>query len=793
MRRFVSLFKRNDKSDSTTVSSTSTDSRPHRTTKPPSVKKQSRFLRTLSVKSVKPGLIREPPPAIPQPPLQASSFSTSSSDSPAPATPDDDSEFAPNGFHRNSNQWSERKLTLPLSGAGGSLGWDLHQTSFQTLPPIPTVAKPSDFEDLDNGSSGTSSPASVSPPLPVSPDISLHSFTTYALSPSFSAPPLLYLPNVPLFPRSANSVSSLPHREGMASTLFRTQMLRRLERHDLTVSEERSIAPFASSRSLPAKSQFLPSKLDDGPVCDLKRVTNVSQGLKQWVSRPCFEDRMFVYTPGSSGRPDDVIVCNVSGGVFGVEALEVSEAVEILAGYGVREQSEPPQSSSLSSSTTDLRVSKPDPATRSAITPQSYKPDPPPPQAETTPSREQTKVLKPKPSLQSSLSLPAPSSISSANVTTRAKRPRSSVRFDVDEKQDKDEHVPLGHIMRIKRGREERAKFLELERERRALEEEKQKHEAEKRKWEQERQVWEAERKAAEEEKKKRLYQQEVIAARKRREGLTFKVGSSNDSPDIQPQASRRQGSYSRPAYDALRGQSSDGSSPAASHPPSRNDSANSLRGTSKPQSVYSLPTPSAHSSNTDEEATKAPARPASMFQGTSTQMPMMMQPFGYPWGIPVVPQMQMPMQMQMIPQIPYYPMDNTPLLPPTAPFMMQQSSDRRRSTSSSPSRSSNSLGKSASQSVDRLPLSQGTSPTRRPAGHQRSSSGGSSNQFGSGPRSNPGSVSSSRRSSGIANDPNQWRNSQRPRPPIPQSYSQRPGSYVVPSPAPRVRQSTVS
>lgn len=784
MRRFVALFKRNDNTGSTTVSSNSTDSGPNRTAKSSSVKKPSRFLRSLSVKSVKPAVIREQPPTVPQPPLQASSFSTSSSDSPAPATPDDDSEFASSGFHRNSNQWSERKLALPNTATGASLSWDFHQTTSPGLPPILAVANSSDSEGLDDGSSDTSSPPSVSSPLPVSPHKSLHSFTTHTLAPAFSTPPLLHLPNVPLFPRSANPVSSLPHQETMASTLFRTQILRRLDRHDLTVSEERSIAAFTSSRSQPIKSQFLLSKLDDGPVCDLKRVSNVSRGLKQWISRPCFEDRVSVYTPGPSGQLDDVVVSNVSGGALGVAALEVSETIEILAGDNVEEQSETPWLPALSSSsTTDLQLPKPAP-TNPAMTPpaqtQLREADPSPPQTESTPSQVRTKGLKPKSSLQSSLSLTSTSPISSANVTPR-KRVRSSVRFDVDEKPDKDEHVPLGQIIRIKRGREERAKFLELEKERRALEEERQKHEAEKRKWDQEKRAWEAEKRATEEEKKKRLYQQEVIAARKRRESHLFKVGSSStDSSDPGPQASRKQGSYSRPAYDASRRQSMDGSSPAVSQPPSRNDSANSLRGASKPQSLYSV-TPSVNSSITDEAASKMSGRPTSTFQATSSQLPMFVQPFGYPWGMPVMPQMQM--QMQMVPQMPYYAMDNMPLLPPTAPFMMQQTGDRRRSTSSSPSRSSNSLGKSASQSVDRLPLSQRSSPTRRPGGHQRSSSGES------GQRSNTGSLGSSRRPSGITNNPNQWMSSTKSRPPIPQ----RPGSWVVPSPVPQVRQNTVS
>lgn len=348
-------------SSSTTVSSASSDEpRPNRTVKQPSVKKPSRFFRSLSVRAIKQAAIREPPPPFPQPPLQASSFSTSSTDSPTPATPDDDSEFAPSGPRRNSNQWPERKLTLPPPVAGGSLGWAPRRNSSPSLPPILAVNKSSDSEELDDGSSTTSSSPSISSPLPVSPHKALHSFTTYALAPAFSAPPLLYLPNVPLFPRSTNSSSSLPHQETMASTLFRTQMLRRLERRDLNVSEERSIAPFTSNRPLPAKSQSLVPKLDDGPVCDLKRVSNVSQGLKHWISRPCFEDRMSVYVPGPSGRPDDVIMHNVSGGALGVEALEVSETIEIMAGHNVKEQSETPWLPTLSSSsTTDFQLSKP--------------------------------------------------------------------------------------------------------------------------------------------------------------------------------------------------------------------------------------------------------------------------------------------------------------------------------------------------------------------------------------------------------------------------------------------------
>jgi len=440
-----------------------------------------------------------------------------------------------------------------------------------------------------------------------------------------------------------------------------------------------------------------------------------------------------------------------------------------------------------------------DPITAPAPTAQTrnqpYKATPSPLRIENTPSPDQTKAPKSiQPPLQSSLAPVSPSPTVSPNVTSRAKRARSSVRFDVEEKQDKDDYVPLGHIKRIKRGREERAKFLELEKERRALEEEKLKHEAEKRRWEQEKRAWEAERKVVEEEKKKRMYQHEVIAARKRRDSQMLKVGSSpTDLPEIEPQSSQRQGSYPRPAYDSSRRQNPDGSPLVVPHPPPRNDSFNSLRGTSKSQSLHSARPPSLNSSHTVssiEDPVKTRTRRTSMLPETPPQLPMMMQPYGYPWGMPVMPQMQ----MQMVPQMPCYPMDNMPLLPPTAPFMMQQTSDRRRSTPNSPNKSSTSLGKSASQSTDRLPLNQGASSIRRSAEHQRSSSGGSSpKQHGNGQRSNRESASSSQRSSRIVNDPNQRRNPTRPRLSVLQAHPQGSGSWVVPPPVPQRRQNTVS
>ena len=353
MRRIAALFKRNDKPDLATTPPSPNDARPKST----SFKKPSRFFRSLSLKAVQPPVVREPPPSVPQPP-PAPSSSSSSTDSPAPVTPDDDSETGPSIAYRRSSQWSDRKLPLALPAAAGSLGWDLPRNHSLSIPSIPPITKSLESEDADDCSSSSSSSLSVSPPLPASPHASLHSSTTCALAPTFSAPPLLCLPDVPMFPRSANSVSSLPHQETMVSTLHRTRILRRLARRDLTASEERSVTSFTSRRASSAKSQLSLSNFDDAPVRDAWRVSNVSAGLKRWISRPCFEDRMSVYTPGPS-RQSDVLVHNVSGSTFGVAALEVSAPIELLAGYNLEEKSEIWSPISSSSSTADLRLPAP--------------------------------------------------------------------------------------------------------------------------------------------------------------------------------------------------------------------------------------------------------------------------------------------------------------------------------------------------------------------------------------------------------------------------------------------------
>jgi hypothetical protein len=55
-----------------------------------------------------------------------------------------------------------------------------------------------------------------------------------------------------------------------------------------------------------------------------------SEGLGNWVARPCYEDRVLVWTRQEpSGQ---IVTTGISGSQFGVAALEFSEPLQIMAG-----------------------------------------------------------------------------------------------------------------------------------------------------------------------------------------------------------------------------------------------------------------------------------------------------------------------------------------------------------------------------------------------------------------------------------------------------------------------------
>lgn len=299
---------------------------------------------------------------------------------------------------------------------------------------------------------------------------------------------------------------------------------------------------------------------------------------------------------------------------------------------------------------------------------------------------------------------------------------RRGVRFAED---DKDDQVPLGYILRIKKKRAEKAQFLKEERARQAIVEmeraaERRLHDAERMEWEREKKQWEAEKKAMEEEKRKQQYAEEVLLARQRREAARSgfyvptpvrdtvrpQLRESKSNPD-------RNSSYLHPqrqASDFIPGSGSPYSeSPTSSNPPSINGSLNGSGFFSRPESTASANTTL---SSMEDVRQKKPAssRRASIIPDYP-QQPMVAMPYfpmwGNPYAVPAVPMVAMP----------YYANLDLPLLPPTPPFMMQQSRRSQSPQSRSQSRSSSrqpSLPNNSS--TDRLSISQRSTASAVPS-----------------------------------------------------------------------------
>ncbi|KAI0661007.1 hypothetical protein C8Q70DRAFT_1052829 [Cubamyces menziesii] len=363
---------------------------------------------------------------------------------------------------------------------------------------------------------------------------------------------------------------------------------------------------------------------------------------------------------------------------------------------------------------------------------------------------------------------------------------KQGVRFAEGEKTDRDDSVPFGYVQRIKQKREEKARFLQAERERRKHEEERRRHEEEKRKWEEERATWEREKRAIEEERKKRLYAEELAAARSRRESQRFgSLGSVTggglatgqwDRPERRQPERESPSTYARPVYDPVAAhphaparQGSDssiarqsrvgsasgsGSSPSGSRPSSVYGTAN-MQGSSRPSSVYGTPSSSQQDVRLRErERERERERRVS---GTGSRRGSMISEGGgsyrHPEPVPMPPMPQMwgmnmgmGMNMNVPPMVPM-PMPmygvgmDMPLLPPSPPFMMQQygyrppsqNSNRNsqhsqhspsRSHSSSPTLGRHNLPASGSnERVNRLSQSHGSSSSARAPSVPRSES----------------------------------------------------------------------
>ncbi len=283
--------------------------------------------------------------------------------------------------------------------------------------------------------------------------------------------------------------------------------------------------------------------------------------------------------------------------------------------------------------------------------------------------------------------------------------------------EDEDDALPL-HIIRLKRKREEKARFLYSEQRRRELEvrQASQAAEDERRRRELERMEREKalqERKAKEDERKQRIYLEQVAAARVRRE--LNRAGASNGTTGSLPASSSSSGSLRDMDQTSKFRESRHGSGSLYDMPGSRRASSSpgspphSSSGSSRAPSDTGQPTggttyPLRPSSQSEDGLTGSRGKRDSAVAQGYPRPPTVRNPTYPMWpntflAVPSMPAMP-PYRLPMDPSLSM----DMPLLPPAPPFMMQQY-PRRSSRQSSPGHSNSSsspVGTSINSSSER-------------------------------------------------------------------------------------------
>ncbi|KAK0486843.1 hypothetical protein EDD18DRAFT_650786 [Armillaria luteobubalina] len=553
----------------------------------------------------------------------------------------------------------------------------------------------------------------------------------------------------PLYPRSCNSSRSLSHQESLRSSMLKTHLLRRLldPADPLTAAEQDAILPFSlRSPPPPVLTGSSSDSVDEVALPKSAKVVGYSEGLRRWINRPCFEHRFVVWI-----RTDDGIAqYQVTGTRFAVADLEYSEALEAMADFSQQLY----QQLSLPS---QHAVELPSHAV-APLPPQLLPaPEPPEPESETEMPSPSSEAPPPSPSSSSShtsqtnrvapylatpsplrnqhavpKSLPGPSS---ASVPPSSSAPiKRGVRFAEDGKEDQ---IPIGYVMRMKKQREAKAKFLREQQEKRQFEEEKARVEEERRKreqerleWEKERQVWEKEKRAMEEERKKKLYAEELAATRMRRENQRHGGSSRAISNSSSYTSLRGDGhGFERNRHDSMKQRPTHDQPYVPPSPPPRLQGSSSSLISSRRSSFVGQPVMFSPVQQFGQLPLPVPgSRPSSLYSSSSEDVgisakrhTMASTPSSYHnvnmWSAS---------NTSLLPP----PGFDMPLLPPTAPFMLHRYHPRQQQPSLSPSPSRQSFNRSTDR-VNRpstydssLSNRSSSSSPHRPVNHQRRSSG---------------------------------------------------------------------
>ncbi|KAF8743380.1 hypothetical protein RHS02_02558, partial [Rhizoctonia solani] len=131
------------------------------------------------------------------------------------------------------------------------------------------------------------------------------------------------------YPRSVSHADVPSH--SLRIQLLRARILHRLEEGALTPAEEASIAPFAVRPPVPRSLRKTRASPNEEWVAHLElgaRTGRWSRGLRRWVARPVFEDRIRVHTPAGTS-----IVQPARG--LGTETLDFSDGTLAMAGLAI--------------------------------------------------------------------------------------------------------------------------------------------------------------------------------------------------------------------------------------------------------------------------------------------------------------------------------------------------------------------------------------------------------------------------------------------------------------------------
>ncbi|KAG1907104.1 uncharacterized protein F5891DRAFT_1181404 [Suillus fuscotomentosus] len=493
MRRMSSVFfaRRADKPDA--PSSNNIDPPPQEATK-----RKTRMFNSLSRKAVPTQLVT------------SGSSSSTSSGSAELRTPDDE-ELPRIRMPSQKGSWKSwlGAKNLDRVEADTKSAW---------LPPFPTTGitlrpppKPTSNETDDTSSESESEADHLqdSPIQNFSQSITQARKTRLTVI-VLPCPPLLDIPHNTPFPRSCLRVGHVRCRDTLESKMHKALLLSRLE--SLSPAEERCLAPLGSRSVALKEAPAYNPDVDTWPKAQFLRRN--SEGLGNWVARPCYEDRVLVWT--RQERSGEIVTSGISGSQLGVAALELSEPLQILAGLlsdiddGFDPSAEPKPFLPTSGAAAVALPSTEKPTLSVAVADFEFSP------------------------LTLAVDSPDESKKETCNLNAAEPTPRPAVKRGVRfAEEGKDDQIPLGYVLRIKKRREEKARFLREEREKRELEagrraqDVRRAREEEHRLREEERRLWEAQMREQEEEHKARELHKKKIEEERRHQNYASELQAS--------------------------------------------------------------------------------------------------------------------------------------------------------------------------------------------------------------------------------------------------------------------------